>query len=81
MEKLKELSVKVRVLTPDILKSIFTRYPGHVKLRLVCEVLRPFKSDVEDTLEVCRELGGFELLDTFGYDEVRFYSISDAVLG
>jgi hypothetical protein len=47
----------------------------------VYEVLRPFKSDVEDTLEVCRELGGFELLDTFGYDEVRFYSISDAVLG
>ncbi|RXW20487.1 hypothetical protein EST38_g5360 [Candolleomyces aberdarensis] len=71
--KLRELSVRVRTLTPDVLKCIFSRCTSLGKLRLVYEVLRPLE-DVEDS-DVCGELGNFQLLDTFDYNEAGFHTV------
>ncbi|KAJ2933773.1 hypothetical protein H1R20_g3324, partial [Candolleomyces eurysporus] len=71
--RLRELCVRVRTLTPDILKCVFSRCTGLVKLCLVYEVLKPLEN-VEDS-DVCGELGNFQFLDTFDYDEAGFHTV------
>ncbi|RXW20490.1 hypothetical protein EST38_g5363 [Candolleomyces aberdarensis] len=72
--KLRELRVRVRILTPDVLKCIFSRCTGLGKLGIVYEVLRPLE---ESAGMECMELGKHLAQDKLESDELLFLPLLD----